>query len=420
MQRLRKLMAVVLGLTPVLAAIPVRAAASTTVVTPANMANSFADVMSDNSKWFFYNDQNDSIDPSLGSFVAGPATAPAGNDSVQIQVSGEQRRNLATYRFSGTKLADLTELKFSTYNPSTGNGGSATRSGYLNFNVDFDGTDTWQRRLVFLPSDNGTVQQDTWQEWDAVNGGNALYRYSGGTWPIDGLPGSTTKTLSQIISQYSGVRMRVGDSWLGIRVGEPYADGYTENIDKFIIDTTTTDRMVFDFESKLTYPKTKDDCKNGGWATFTGVTFRNQGDCIHYVKENTHEVEGTLMLSNPNQKIKFRDEEKGWWHRSKHGPSVEYWNYEYPGGLHYKADVMCTSLGATKKEARVMFQIPDGYPGLSGLYIVSYVKEGKGKTKAMYGHAATADVNVARQWCETGQGFSPSMYPVVRGDVEVH
>ena len=31
------------------------------------------------------------------------------------------------------------------------------------------------------------------------------------------------------------------------------------------------------------FPQTKDDCKNGGWATFISPTFKNQGDCIQFV-----------------------------------------------------------------------------------------------------------------------------------------
>ena len=50
-----------------------------------------------------------------------------------------------------------------------------------------------------------------------------------------------------IITSYPGVRIRVTDSWLGIRVGEPYADGYTENIDLFMF-ATSGGRKVFDFE----------------------------------------------------------------------------------------------------------------------------------------------------------------------------
>ncbi len=35
-----------------------------------------------------------------------------------------------------------------------------------------------------------------------------------------------------------------------------------------------------------TYPNTKEECKNGGYKTFTGVTFKNQGQCVSYVASN--------------------------------------------------------------------------------------------------------------------------------------
>lgn len=201
--------------------------------------------------WFFYNDENDTINNTLGSFVNGPATAPAGAGSIRISVTGTQRRNIATYQFGGTPLASINELKYSTYNPSAGNGQGPNSSGYLNFNVDFDGTDTWQRRLTFLPADNGTVTADTWKEWDAIKNGTAIWKYSGANWPAGigggGEAGTTGKTWSQILSQYPSVRIRVSDPWLGIRVGEPYPGGYTENIDKFVFGTATS-TTTFDFE----------------------------------------------------------------------------------------------------------------------------------------------------------------------------
>jgi hypothetical protein len=201
-----------------------------------------------NPVWFFYNDETDFLDNTLGSFVLGPPTAPAGRGSAQISVSGTQRRNLATYQFSGTPLSTITTLRYTTYNPSAGNGGSPNRSGYLQFNVDFNGSDTFQRRLLFLPIDNGAVTQNTWKEWDALNGGSALWRYSGASWPApNAQPGSTPKTWNQILADYPGVRIRVTDSWLGIRVGEPYADGYTENIDSFKFGTGAGN-TTFDFE----------------------------------------------------------------------------------------------------------------------------------------------------------------------------
>ena len=236
-----------------------QAATTTIVVAPHNLETSTdLGVAGDNDNWFFYNDEYDAegndlgIDNTLGSFVTGPATVPAGSGSVQISVSGTQRRNLATYQFRGTPLADITTLKFSTYNPSAGNGGGANRSGYLGFNVSFDGTDTWQKRLIYGPSDNGAVQQDTWQEWDAINNGNAIWHWSGGTpWPggVTNTAGyvGANRTWADILADFPNARIRATDSFLGIRVGSPYPDGYTENIDAFKFGVSGNE-TVFDFE----------------------------------------------------------------------------------------------------------------------------------------------------------------------------
>lgn len=216
--------------------------------------------------WFFYNDVNDTINNTLGSFVFcqyGPCpmydgsgeNPPLGQGSAQISTLLQRRPNLATYQFGGTRFADITTLKFSTYNPSAGNGSGPAASGYLNVNVDFTGSSTtWQRRLVFVPALNGAITPNHWQEWDAVDGAvpgskSAKWTYSGATWPTPGTtgPGSTPKTWSQILSEYPNVRVLPGDSWLGIRVGDPYPNGYTENIDAFKFGTAAG-TLTFDFE----------------------------------------------------------------------------------------------------------------------------------------------------------------------------
>ena len=220
-------------------------------------------------QWFFHDDESpESIDPALGSFVIGPGD-PVGQGSAQISVSGTQRRNLATYQFRGTPLADITVLSFSTYNPSAGNGGSPNRSAYLQFNVDFDGSDSWQRRLTYIPRQNGTVQQDTWQNWDAIDGGDAEWTWShydgnGGMWP-DNDP-DRYRPWSEILAAFPSARIRATDAFLGFRVGEPYSDGYTENIDTFTFGTTTA-QTTFDFEPRTLY--IADDAVNmHGQSTF--------------------------------------------------------------------------------------------------------------------------------------------------------
>lgn len=263
-------------------------ASGTVVVSPADLQD-----------WLFYNDENDTIDNSLGSFVIGPGSPLSGTGSVQISVTGTQRRNLATYQFSGTPLASITTMKFTTYNPSAGNGGSATRSAYLNFNVDFDGSDTWQRRLSYVPSVNGGVVQNSWQEWDTINGGNALWLYSGATWPITGGSGMTPKTWNQILLDYPGVRMRVTDSFLGIRVGEPYADGYTENIDSFKFGTSTG-TTTYDFERGTTLTVDNDlvQCPGAAFTTIQAALNNSlPGDTIQVCAGSYNE---NVTINNDN------------------------------------------------------------------------------------------------------------------------
>src|SRR6266480_85228 len=212
-------------------------------------------------RWFFYDDVKDLIDNTMGSFVIcqyGPcpyydgagAPPPLGVGSVQISTVLSRRPNLATYQFGGIRLVDITALRYSTYNPSAGNKVDVSRAGYLQFNVDFTGTSTaFQRRLTFVPRNNPPVLQDQWQEWDAINGGTAKWTYSGTTWPLPGtpLPGSTPKPWTLILSEYPNSRILPGDSFLGIRVGEPYPDGYTGNLDAFKFGTAAG-TITFDFE----------------------------------------------------------------------------------------------------------------------------------------------------------------------------
>jgi hypothetical protein len=126
-----------------------------------------------------------------------------------------------------------------------------------------------------------------------------------------------------------------------------------------------------------------------------------------------HNANGEIAMTSPSQKIKFNIAQG----------NVEYWNFDYAegtGSLHYTSTITCGWVDSTTNEARFMFQIPDGHPGLSGLYVVSYVKIVDADSKSyLYGHAATSDQATAQQWCQTGAGFAPGMYPVRAGVIYV-
>jgi len=167
-------------------------------------------------------------------------------------------------------------------------------------------------------------------------------------------------------------------------------------------------------------PTNKDQCKKDGWKTFNNPSFKNQGQCEKYVNEHREggKARGDITISSPSQKIKFEVNDKNDSKPDK--GKVEYWNYDYSGGvLHYKADALCVDVDQATNEARFMFQIPAGWPGLSGLYVVADVQDnGKHGTGDTYAHTATGDLTTAISWCKNG-GAPFSSYPVTGGDIKI-
>ena len=164
--------------------------------------------------WLFYDDNTDTFNNTpgvLGTIVSGPASPPLGSaGSAEITIGAGGRTNISTYQFAGTPLASITDLGFAAYNTV------AAAPAYLVMNVDFDLSDTWQKRLVFVPTG---VAASTWQQFDALQGGAALWVYSDATWPApNAVAGTTTKTWNQILADYPNARIRVSDAHVGIRV----------------------------------------------------------------------------------------------------------------------------------------------------------------------------------------------------------
>src|SRR5262249_12442566 len=126
---------------------------------------------------------------------------------------------------------------------------------------------------------------------------------------------------------------------------------------------------------------------------------------------------GDIWMAGPNQQIQFSAFDYGP-SSTKDKGSVEYWNYEYPGVLHYTASVSCATVAGDN--ARFVFQIREGWPGLSGLYVLAAVHDGgtPGTNGDTYGHTATADLATAQSWCENGTAVTD--YSITAGNLVVH
>jgi hypothetical protein len=127
---------------------------------------------------------------------------------------------------------------------------------------------------------------------------------------------------------------------------------------------------------------------------------------------------GDIFMSGPAQHAVFDVFDYG---STGDRGSVTYTNFEYPGGLSYTADVICANVDSAGHAAWFTFQIPDGFPGLSGLYVEVKVTDGgsPGAGNDTWGHTATSDAGAAQTWCET-QGGGTTDYPIVGGNLVVH
>jgi len=196
-------------------------------------------------KWFMYNDTTDVIDNTLGSFVAGPSTPPNGGGSIEFTLGAgpQDRKNIATFQFSGMALSSISQMSMGVYSHGGTGGAGPNESPFLAFNVDFTGSSgAFQSRLVYVPSTNGSVPQDSWNTHNLISGGAAKWVYSGANWPApNAQPGTTFKTWAQILADYPSARLLPVGGWLGIRVGEPGPSVYIGNVDFFSLNSTVYD-----------------------------------------------------------------------------------------------------------------------------------------------------------------------------------
>jgi len=256
MRKLLVAIAIVVSLMTLPASGILAAAGTTVVVTPANMHG-----------WAFIDDNGHG---GVGQMVSGPGTPPLGSGSAELSLSASnQGYMLATGAYTGTKLSDITNLGYSSYQ----SGPLLAIS--LQFDIKYTPDATvYQGRLVFEPYQNGHATVGSgWQSWS----------------PLDGIWWATKAPGNVLCSQQSPCTWnQVLAAWPDATIGENTLfkagsnwSSFDGNVDAFTIGISGVD-TTYDFEPTLT-PSNKDQCKTGGWQQFNSPTFKNQGDCIQFV-----------------------------------------------------------------------------------------------------------------------------------------
>lgn len=193
--------------------------------------------------WYFWNDPGNTALGSPGEMVTGPATPPLGVGSVRLgpltTSSGATGSSvIATDAYFATKLADITDLSYSTYQPGP------TLAISLQFDVRYRTTDVnYGGRLVFEPYQNGTVTVGAgWQTWsplagswwatrtnaDGTGGAQVVPLPAGNCGIATPCPWSTILAAFPDAQIYGRFLLKAGSGWLGF---DGNADNLTIGVD---------------------------------------------------------------------------------------------------------------------------------------------------------------------------------------------
>ncbi|MEO8287324.1 MAG: right-handed parallel beta-helix repeat-containing protein [Chloroflexota bacterium] len=205
-----------------------QATSGTIVVTPANTAG-----------WRWMEEDSSA---GGGMLVTGPAVPPVGTGSAKLAVDATGRFIISNLAYAGTRLADITNLAYSSYSEGT----STILAPSLNFDIDYnltDGNTAWQGRLVYEPYQDGSViTPGAWQTWSPMTG----------KWWASGAPGNVTCpqsspcTWSQVLTAFPNAGLNAGNGWLHFRAGV-WPPSYTGYVDGFTFGVSGNN-TTYDFE----------------------------------------------------------------------------------------------------------------------------------------------------------------------------
>lgn len=230
-------------------------------INQADLATIISEVVNDPTKWFFYNDTNDTvmtIDQFAGTSGQNHMELVAGEEGAKmvLDTGVDPRYNIATAQFGGTLLNTISPLNFRVYD-AVADGDTP----FLQFNVDFATTTVgagYQGRLTMQPGTgtNPALVAATWTTVDAINGGNAMWTWSkydrgpdlnigtvadNNRWP----DGNTNqyRTWNDIITSIPTAKLLTPGTFFGVRTGQPGPAGATNFVSSINFDGT-----VYNFE----------------------------------------------------------------------------------------------------------------------------------------------------------------------------
>ncbi len=206
------------------------------------------------------------------SLTTGPATAPLGAGSAKMTTDSDPARgSLLTNNYAGTVLTTIDTLSYSAYRASVSTNNEAQAIA-LTLLVDYNGPDvaggstTLIFEPVYQPGGVGAMKTDTWQTWDALQGGKAIW-WSTTDMPNPAGPGFIAcnpnvavvpagcadklfVSLSSILDAYPSAAIRSGvNGGLGLAVGSGWAGAFTGYADALKIGVSGN-ATTYDFEPK--------------------------------------------------------------------------------------------------------------------------------------------------------------------------
>jgi parallel beta-helix repeat protein len=208
-------------------------------------------------------------------FENGPSAPPLGTGSLELRIGtdGDLSAQARLTSFAGTQLSDLTALSYSTFVElnNGGNPGNGGQAPYLILNVDKTGDGAVDDLLFFEPiyqnstffpsNPQGPLALNTWQSWDALQGGWYAIDATTGN-PTFGGPGTNVDQFADYVAANPTAKIVNSGSGLGgLRVvtgfGAGAWDNFIGNADNVTVNTTT-----YDFGATPTTVYVNDDFAN--------------------------------------------------------------------------------------------------------------------------------------------------------------